>query len=627
MKNIVLVGNSNVGKTTLFNTITGDDAHVGNWAGVTVDIKQGKTDDFFVYDLPGIYSLDCFSMEEQTAKDFLLLHKNDFVVNVVECKNIARNLYLTLQMIELGLKPIVVVNMCDVAEKSGGRFFASKLQKRLGVPVFVVDATDKKSCLNLLNNLCTKTPLPLPYDKKSKNIAQKRYEYIDSFANEVLCFEQKQTWLEKLLFNKWFFVLSFILLFCFVFWFCFAKNGVGGCLSALTENAVICFKEWLQNVTSKTCPAWLSSFAVDVVAEGVGTVAKFLPQIVLLFFCLTLLEDTGYISYVAFFFDGIMSKIGLDGKSVFTFLLCFGCNTSALATSKNLCDKNVQKSVLIVSPFLPCSAKMPVFLTILAFASPALGGLHMLVVLCLYLVCIAVALSVAKLLHMVDEKQNGNFVLEVFALRLPSVKRVGKTLYKNTKEFVSRLAGTLFLCIVVIWLLKSFSFDGRFLMDDIQNSILATVGKKMSFLLAPIGLDDWRVCVSLLLGITAKEVVAGSLVLLFGYSFGGGFTALQTITFLVFVALYMPCVSTVAVIKKEGGTKTALTSVLLSTGVAYIVCFVFYSFGLAFAQNVVFGFVACICLLFVAMSLGFVLKYKCKNCKGCKFENFTMQKK
>lgn len=623
MKNIILVGNSNVGKTTLFNTITGSDEHVGNFAGVTTQIKSKKVKDYVVFDLPGIYSLDCFSMEEQLSKDFLLSHKSDYILNVVECKNLSRNLFLTLQMIELGLKPILVVNMVDEVINTGGSFNAKKLSQQLGICVFVVDCRDKHICKNLLKQLKEKNPHPLPYNTNDKNLSQKRYEYIDSFVNDVLIVGQKENKLQKFLFNKWFFASSFVFVCCFVFWFCFAKNGVGGILSS-------CIGSWTENIKivlnaklSVHCPQWLTSFVTEVVIEGVGAVAKFLPQIVLLFFFLGLLQDTGYISFVAFAFDGLMSKIGLDGKSVFTFLLCFGCNTSAVATSKNLQNKKYQKRTLLLSPFVPCSAKMPVFLTILALATPVFKGWHVIVIIGLYFVSIAVMFFVAKLFKVADDNEQ-NFVLEISSLRIPSLKRVLKTLHKNTKEFVARLAGILFLCMAIVWLAKSFSWQFEFLQNNqIENSILASVGKGMSFIFKPIGLSDWKICVSLLLGITAKEVVAGSLVLLFGSSFGV-ITWQQVVVFLLFTCLYMPCVSTIAMIKKECGAKVALFSVAINTTVAYAICFVFYSFSLAFCKNVVFGSVLCICVVFVALSLGFVLKYKCKKCKRCKFENFSM---
>lgn len=625
MKNILLVGNSNVGKTTLFNTIAKCDEHVGNWAGVTVDIKQAKTNEFNLFDLPGIYSLDCFSMEEKVAKDFLLLHKDDYIINVIECKNLSRNLFLTLQLIELGLSPVIFLNMANEVEKQGGQIKAKHLSAILGVQVFVVDARDKTSCQNALKQLKKTNPNKLPYDLNDKDIDQKRYQYIDSFADKVLIFNQKQSKLQNILFYKWIFLLSFVAIFGFIFWLCFAGGGIGVFLSLKIEK-LISFAKTNAELLLANCPLWLTSFVVDVVIDGVGMVAKFLPQIVLLFFCIGLLEDTGYISYVAFYFDGIMSKLGLDGKSVFTFLLCFGCNTSAVATSKNLGDKNIQKRTLLLATFFPCSAKMPVFLTILAFSSSVLKTGHFFILLMLYFVCFAVFVFMAKLFCIFADKPQQNFVLEISSLRIPLFKRVCKNLLKNTKEFVTRLVGTLFLCVALIWLLKSFDTGFNFVTNGVENSILAQVGKRLCFVFKPIGLDDWRICISLILGIFAKEVVAGSLVLLFGSSFAGVLSWQATICFLLFVALYMPCVSTMAMIKKECGSKTALTSVLLNTSTAWIICFVFYSFSLAFAKSFIFGIALCICITFVAISVVFVLKYKCKNCKGCKSEDFTMQK-
>jgi len=292
-------------------------------------------------------------------------------------------------------------------------------------------------------------------------------------------------------------------------------------------------------------------------------------------------------------------------------LLSCGCNTTAVATSKNLENKDVQKRTLLASTFFPCSAKMPVFVTVLAMASPLMKGYEIFIILFLYLISFMIAFFVSSTLSLFDnKKQTNSFVLEIPSLRFPDIKRVVSMVYKNSKEFVSRLLGTLLFCMTVIWFFKSFDFGINFLSNEnIENSILAGIGKFVSVLFAPIGLFDWRICVSLLLGITAKEVVAGTLIVLFGSSFGGILSWQSVIVLLVFVSLYMPCISTVLMIKKECGTKTAVVSVLLNSSVAYLVCFVFFSFSLAFQKSLLFGFAICVCILIVALLILFVLKY------------------
>ncbi len=680
MANAVLVGNSNVGKTTLFNSLTGQDEHTGNWAGVTVGVKSADVaEGYTVTDLPGIYSFNCFSMEEEIAKDYLAKHKGDKVFNIAECKNISRNLFLTLQMIEMGITPILLINMTGAVYKNGGKFNCGKLAEQLGLQVYEIDARNGTQCKKLISKCLGKTlskPKQLPYLSKlplydiariagiAKNdipalinlfckdgdtikklnlpetvvsdlerllsdygdtaqyMAKLRYDYIDGFINEVLVYKDSVNKKQKLFFNKYFSLAIFALLLGGVFWLVFAQNGLGGFLVSKIDGALSLLKDTLSPaLTDGGVPLWLVSFVIDVIVEGIGVVAKFLPQVLLLFFFLNMLEDTGYISRVAFMFDGLLSKVGLNGKSIFTLLLSLGCNTTAVATSNNLGNKEIQKRTLLLSPFFPCSAKMPVYLTILMLAAPLLKGFEIFVLIALYAACILTAASLAGVLQLFGKTEVKNdFVLEISEMRLPSLKRVASSVWKNAKTFVARLVGILFLCVALTWVLKSFGVGFEFLPQDrIEESILAQIGKGLAFLFKPIGIFDWRICVALILGITAKEVVAGTLILLFGSSFAGAFDWQTVVVIMLFVALYVPCIATVAMIKKECGTKTALLSVGINLTTAYSVCFVFYSFTLAFEKSVALGCTLIGVILFIAFTIAFVLKYfgRCKNCKGC----------
>lgn len=680
MTDIVLIGNSNVGKTTLFNSLTGQDEHTGNWAGVTVGIKRAETSDgYTVTDLPGIYSLNCFSMEEEVAKDYLMKHKQDVVFNIAECKNISRNLFLTLQMIEMGIAPVLLINMIGAVHKNGGKFNSAKLAEKLGLQTYEIDAREKSICKNVVEKCLKKSrnaPKPLPYLSKlpldkiaqitgvaisdtpnlinlfckdantikklnlSKSaiaeleralygygdtlqyLAKLRYDYIDGFIDEILFYKEKNEIKQKLFFNKFFSLALFALLLGGVFWLVFAQNGLGGFLVGKIDGVLTQLKDMLSPaLTNGGVPLWLVSFVIDVMVEGIGVVAKFLPQVLLLFFFLNMLEDTGYISRVAFMFDGLLSKVGLNGKSIFTLLLSLGCNTTAAVTSNNLGNKEIQKRTLLLSPFFPCSAKMPVYLTILMLAAPLLQGFEVFVLIALYAACILTAASLAWVLKLFGKNEVKNdFVLEISEMRLPSLKRVLSSVWKNAKSFVARLVGILFLCVALTWALKSFGTGFEFLpQDEIEKSLLAQIGKGLAFLFKPIGIFDWRICVALILGITAKEVVAGTLILLFGSSFAGAFDWQTVVVIMLFVALYVPCIATVAMIKKECGTKTALLSVGINLFTAYSVCFVFYSFSLAFKKSVALGLTLIGVILFIAITAAFVLKCKCKckNCKGC----------
>lgn len=664
----VLVGNSNVGKTTLFNTLTGGDEHTGNWAGVTVRAKSGDGGGFTVTDLPGIYSLGCFSMEERAARDYLSCH-NDRIFNVVECRHLAVNLYLTLQLVEAGYSPVVLVNMLGELEKRGGRFDPGALASALRLDVEVADARDRSVKDRVKKYLGNPTPPPTyPYIKKlplekmgeicgvkdrgrlirifegeydgvdprtAKRLdallaeygdrkgymARLRYEFIDRITAACLTLPKERK-RHAFTGNRYFILAVCAAVMGLVFWLTFAPDGVGGLCVSLIDSALTSLKG-KATVFLADVPPWLSSFVTDALIEGVGVVAKFLPQVTLLFFFLNMLEDTGYIARAAFMLDGVLAKIGLSGKSVFTLLLCFGCNTTAAATSGNLGDKETQRRTLLMAPFFPCGAKLPVYLTVMSLTAPLFSGAEIYVVAAMYAVCVASAFALAAALRLFGEKRPAaDFVMELPPLRVPSVKRVASSVAKNAVSFMSRLAGALLLCVAFAWLLRSFDFGFNYLTADMaERSVLAWIGKNTAFLFRPIGIDDWRICVALILGVTAKEVVAGTLLLLFGSS-PLVLSWQAAVSVMLFTALYVPCAATVAVIKKECGGKTAALSVLLNTGTAYGVCFVFYNFAAAFEKSAALGVSACIVVAVLAMAVYLVLKYKnkCENCGRCRVD-------
>ena len=614
----VLVGNSNVGKTTLFNTLTGGDEHTGNWAGVTVRAKSGDGGGFTVTDLPGIYSLGCFSMEERAARDYLSCH-NDRIFNVVECRHLAVNLYLTLQLVEAGYSPVVLVNMLGELEKRGGRFDPGALASALRLDVEVADARDRSVKDRVKKYLGNPTPPPtypyikkLPLEKMGEICGVKdRGRLIRIFEGEYDGVDPRTAKRLDALLAEYGDRKGYMARLRYEF------------IDRITAACLTLPKERKSGRFSGDVPPWLSSFVTDALIEGVGVVAKFLPQVTLLFFFLNMLEDTGYIARAAFMLDGVLAKIGLSGKSVFTLLLCFGCNTTAAATSGNLGDKETQRRTLLMAPFFPCGAKLPVYLTVMSLTAPLFSGAEIYVVAAMYAVCVASAFALAAALRLFGEKRPAaDFVMELPPLRVPSVKRVASSVAKNAVSFMSRLAGALLLCVAFAWLLRSFDFGFNYLTADMAGgSVLAWIGKNTAFLFRPIGIDDWRICVALILGVTAKEVVAGTLLLLFGSS-PLVLSWQAAVSVMLFTALYVPCAATVAVIKKECGGKTAALSVLLNTGTAYGVCFVFYNFAAAFEKSAALGVSACIVVAVLAMAVYLVLKYKnkCENCGRCRVD-------
>ena len=619
MKKVVLVGNSNVGKTTFFNSLSGLDERTGNWAGVTVGEKSTylKNYDVNLTDLPGIYSFDCFSLEEEKSKKFLENNPDAYIVNVVECKNLSRNLFLTMQLLEMGFRPFLVVNMADEVKKRGGSFYPEKIEKELGIPVFVVDARNKGQCERFLKNLLVKhLPQKLPAMSVKKD-AEKIYEKIDGVVKNSLVFNEGVSKIEKLFFGRFFSLLLFFVILASVFWLVFAKGGIGGRAVSFLDGVFANVKNYVgQSLSEVDAPLWLNSFVSDVLLEGVAVVAKFTPQVALLLLFLNMLEDTGYISRIAFMLDGLMQKAGLGGKSVFTLILSLGCNTTAVAVSGNLENKRIQRHTLLVSPFFPCGAKMPVYFTIMSLAGQAFEGNELFFAFLMYAVCFLAAFVVALTLKNFENgEQREELVMELPPMRMPSFRRIAKNIWKNVLSFMFRLAGMLFFCVALVWFLKSFDASLNFC--EQENSLLYSIGQSVAFLFKPIGIDDWRICVSLVLGLTAKEVVAGTMALLFAG--GASLSFLPAMSALIFVSLYTPCFATIAMIKKQCGTKTALLSVFINTFSAYAVCFLFCTFYKLFSVSAVLGFAASAFCLFVALIPVFVVKYKgkCFKCAGC----------
>ena len=702
MKQITLVGNPNVGKTTLFNSLTKSFEHTGNWHGVTVDKKEKEViyenDNYKIIDLPGLYSMTSFSFEEQVSIDFLLSNKTE-IINICDANVLERNLYLTLQLLEAGLSPTILINFDREIKKKGRKYDYNKLSKILGVKIvknddfikenfFSHNSTFKNkfaplylqsipikeilkillpsqlkqfSCnkefiaIKILENdekIIEKLNLTIEQEKQIKNIAQQddyitliakyRYNYIESILNQCLIKQNEFVYgkfkFDKIILNKFLCLPIFLCILFTIFYLTFSSLG-----EILSEWLKLAIDELIgvpiTNLLIKiNAPLWTIDLFSNGIIGGVGGLLCFVPQIVLLFLSLSLLEDSGYMSRLAFSFEDVFYKFGLSGKSIFTILMSFGCTTTAVLTSRNIEDKNTKIKTAMISPYMSCSAKLPIYAVIGgAFFSKG----NIFIIIALYIIGVLVGLLVSNLLgkkYLVSGKRS--FILEFPPYRLPSLKQISITIWQNIKLFFVKVSTILLSFSVIVWILQNFSFKFEYIPTvRSATSMLETIGKALSIVFRPIGLDNWGIVVSLLVGIMAKEMVVSTMAIVNNIpssinfekqlgvsfltsSFVINFSPLTAIIMMIFSLLYMPCISTIAVLKKEIGWKLTIVACLVQFVVAYSICFVIYQFGVGTTLSKIFISILVVCLLIFIFTKSFILAKKkgmCLNClKNCK---------
>ncbi|WP_243165826.1 ferrous iron transport protein B [Anaerofilum hominis] len=657
-----LAGNQNCGKTTLFNQLTGSNQHVGNFPGVTVEQKEGtvrKEKDVYVVDLPGIYSLSPYTSEEIVTRDYLLSGKADGVINIVDATNIERNLYLSMQIIELGLPMVIALNMMDEVRANGAAIDIEKLSQELGVPILPISAS-KDEGVDELVKVAVETVrarrLPARLDfctgavhraihsiahmvedhaaaigvpprfaatklvegdepmlarlKLSDNevdmlchtvaemegevgtdreaaMADMRYTFIEKLCADTVTKQGeskehlRSIRIDAVLTHRYFAIPIFIAIMALVFWLTFGvvgaffsdllDAGVQG-LTALTEQALIDFG---------TNPV-LRSLIIDGVFAGVGSVLSFLPIIVVLFFFLSILEDSGYMARVAFVMDSLLRKIGLSGRSFVPMLIGFGCSVPAIMATRTLSSERDHKMTILLIPFMSCSAKLPIYALFTAAFFPAHGALVMIL---LYVVGMVLAVLAGLLFK--DTLFAGNpvpFVMELPNYRLPSPKSVALLIWDKVKDFLTRAFTVIFVASIVIWVLQTF--DVRFnIVADSADSMLAAVGRFIAPVFAPLGFGDWRAATALISGFTMKEAVVSTFAVLVGggslnAALAGIFTPLAAFAFLIFTLLYTPCVAAIGAVRRELDSRLAAVGlVFFQTGVAWAAAFAVYQVG------------------------------------------------
>lgn len=632
---VILAGNPNTGKTTLFNTLTNSFEHASNWHGVTVDVKQKQYEyagkKFEVCDLPGLYSLDAYSKEEKIASDFIEQNRDAVVVCILDANNLKRNLFLALELKEKTPNLIFAVNMAKEVKS----FDAKKLEQELGVKTLAIDARKKKSAKTLkeaiadfaIEQIVPKKTLEQfdmsDFEKKSKQKFQEIADLLNRIGYQQNGLYGKSK-LDKIVLSKFGSFVIFTLVMGLVFFITFGTIGntfsekVNDIFGALSVKLYDFFQGFIKNEL-------LLRFINEGVIAGALSVTSFLPQIILLFACLNFLEDFGYLSRVAFMFDPFFKRLGLTGRSAFSLIMGFGCTTTAIMTSRNLDNKNLQKRTSILLPFMSCSAKLPIFAVI---ASTFFAKYKALIVFSLYLFAILLMVVVALIFSKKDkEQEEQTFLLEMPKYRAPSLSKVLKNALTAGKNFIVRVGGAIVLSSVVIFMLYNFSFKFQYVGQNSENSVLYVLAKLLSWIFKPLGFGSVGATIAIFSGFVAKEMVVSSLAIvnkvpvdglalsLASSSSAVWFSPISAISFLVFVLLYTPCVSACIMMKKENGRKAMWLSIGLQIGIAYLASFLVYNIlsGIVKRQ---YGFLAGL-LILVALAGFAVIKYlKKKNIKS-----------
>ena len=647
-----LVGNQNCGKTTLFNELTGSNQHVGNFPGVTVDRKSGAIKgypDTEVVDLPGIYSLSPYTSEEIVSRQFILDEKPTAIINIVDATNIERNLYLTMQLLELGLPMVLAVNMMDEMRGNGGSIRINEMEAMLGIPVVPISAAKNEGvdelarhalhvakyqekpgrtdfcdmndhggavhrCLHaimhLIDDHAKAAGIPVRFaatklvegdqrvmdalalDKNEQEmlehiivqmetergldraaaIADMRFAFIKELVDATVVKPResrehlRSQKIDRFLTGKYTAIPAFIGIMGLVFFLTF--NVIGAWLQGLLETAIA----WLTVIVSNALVSWevneaVRALIIDGVFNGVGSVLSFLPIIVTLFFFLSLLEDTGYMARVAFVMDKLLRKIGLSGRSIVPMLIGFGCTVPGVMASRTLPSARDRRMTILLTPFMSCSAKLPIYGFFTAAFFPGHGGLIMVG---LYFLGIAIGILVALIFkNTLLRGEAVPFVMELPNYRMPGLKNVGQLLWDKAKDFLQRAFTVIFLATIVIWFLQTFDLHFRIVQDS-QNSILALLASYIAPFFKPLGFGDWRISTALITGFIAKESVVSTLTVLVGE----GITSLLTVgaagSLLVFCLLYTPCIAAIASVRRELGGKWAVCMVLMQCAIAWV---------------------------------------------------------
>ena len=671
---IGFIGNPNCGKTTLFNAYTGANLKVANWPGVTVEKVEGAIKhhglDIRLVDLPGTYSLTSYTMEEQVSRQFILSDEVDVIVDVVDASALERNLYLTLQLLELGKPVILALNMMDIVEKRGMEIDIHRLPEMLGIPVIPVSARKrtglevllhaaahhkdsnspdnlehdhayaskhrhdhhseyamvysdpiedkidlimaelKKRYPDLTNyrwhaiklleqdrEITQQYPVDLPdvIDRNyESDIINEKYDFIQEIIQEVLVNKDRQDALtekvDRALTHRVWGIPIFLGIMALVFFLTFT---IGDWIKGYFEAGVEALSLWVSTgLTGVGVSPILCSLLSDGIIAGVGGILSFLPNIFILFLALAFLEDSGYMARVAYVMEGLMSKLGLSGRAFIPMILGFGCTVPAIMASRSLENRRDRFKVMLITPFMSCSARLPIYIL---FAEMFFAKHAMLVAYSMYLIGLVVAIAVAACVHLIDRKKSENYLLiELPEYKAPSARTVSIYVWEKVKDYLTKAGTTIFIASILMWVILNFGPQGY--TTEMTESFGAIIGHWLEPFFRPIGLGFWQIAVALIAGISAKEVVVSSCAVLFavpnltaaagmntlvGILGGMGFTQLNALCLMIFSLLYIPCAATLAVIRRESGsTRWMLFTAFFQLAVAWGITFLVYQVGM-----------------------------------------------
>ncbi|MGL4797627.1 MAG: ferrous iron transport protein B [Paraclostridium sp.] len=631
MINVALLGNPNVGKTTVFNLLTGSKQYVGNWPGVTIERKEGfLNNDIKVVDLPGIYAMDTFSNEEKVSKDFLENGDVDIILNVVDASNLSRNLYLTTQLMKFNKPIILLLNMLDVAESKGISIDAPSLEKELGVKVIPIVAKKKEGLEDISNDIDLMLTKNINYRTNFGNETN-TYKEIEKILSKAININSnvKETISDKIdnivlnpILAYPIFIGALFLLFKFTF------DWVGGPLQGLTETLIDTYVATPVDAMLSNSSPWFHSMIVDGIIGGLGGALPFFPLICVLFLGMSFFEDSGYMSRTAFLMDTIMKKVGLSGKAFIPMIMGLGCSSPAIMATRTLESEKDRKITALIAPLMTCGAKLPIYALFVSIFFPDNAAI---VTVSLYLLGIIVAIIIALVLNKTAYKADVEpFVLELPEYKMPTVSALLKNTWNKSKGFLIRVCTLMFAMSVVIWALSSFNFTG--FTTDIDNSLLAYLGGLIAPIFAPLGFGDWRAGVSILTGISAKEVVITTMEVVYGdlnTVLPTIFTTVTAYGFLVFSALYTPCIAALSTMRKEYGNRMMFISAGYQFAVAWIAAFIVKTVGSivfegASASSILELVVGGSIILIAALILYKNIKSKqsgCSSCSGCPSQN------
>jgi len=620
--NVALLGNPNVGKTTVFNLLTGSNQYVGNWPGVTIEKKEGYLDDNIkIVDLPGIYAMDTFSNEEKVSKDFLEQGNVDVIVNVVDASNLDRNLYLTTQLMKYNKPIVILLNMVDLAEAKGIKLDYDKLAKNLNVTILPIVAKKKTGLQNIKSIIenASKARVNYPIDFGDETQTYKKIEEIISDATIVPSIKKKSISdrIDDVILNPMLAYPIFIGILLLLFKFTF--DWVGGPLQEWLGEAIEAYVMTPVDGMLANSSLWFKSLIVDGVLGGVAGTLPFFPLIFTLFFGISLFEDSGYMSRAAFLMDKIMCKVGLSGKAFIPMVMGLGCSSPAIKATRTLESEKDRKITALISPLMTCGAKLPIYALFVAIFFPKHKAL---VTTGLYLLGVVVAILVALVLNKtVYKTQAEPFVLELPEYRVPTLSALLKNTWSKSKGFLIRVVTVMFAMSVVIWFLSSFNLHG--FTENMNDSFLALFGKVMAPLFAPLGFTDWRISVSILTGLGAKEIVVNTMSVLFGNDLAQVlptvFTGVTALSFLAFSALYTPCIAALATMRKEYGNKMMMISLSYQFILAWVVALLVNVIGnLILGNNASIEYVVGGAIVLASASILFrMFKNKSNNNGGC----------